>query len=63
MALVPQEFNLNLNRTVDPSVCMGPQLGSRREVLSGRTIGQVEVRAATTVMIPSAEQTDTTRGH
>lgn len=62
MALVPQESSLNSNRTLDPSVSLGPQVGSSRVVLSGCTVGQVEARVVTTVMVPSAEQTDTTEG-
>lgn len=60
MALVPQESNLNSNRTRDPSTCLGLQLGSSRLVLSGCTVGQVEVGVVTTVMVPSAEQTENT---
>lgn len=59
MFLVPQESTLNSNKTVDPSVCLGTQAGSKRVVLSGCTEGQVEDRAATTVMVPSVEQTET----
>lgn len=59
MALVPQESSLNSNRTLDPSVSLGPQVGSNRVVLSGCTVGQVEAEVVTTVMTPSAEQTDT----
>ena len=62
MALVPQEFSWNSNRTLEPSVCLGPQVGSSRVVFSGCTVGQVEVGVVTTVMVPSAEQTDTTEG-
>lgn len=59
MALVPQESTRNSNRTLDPSLCLGPQVGSRRVVLSGCTVGQVVARVVTTVMVPSVEQTDT----
>lgn len=59
MCLVPQESTLNSNKTLDPSVCLGTQAGSKRVVLSGLTEGQVEERAATTVMVPSVEQTET----
>lgn len=59
MFLVPQESTLNSNKTLDPSVCLGTQAGSKRVVLSGFTEGQVEDRAATTVMVPSVEQTET----
>lgn len=59
MDLVPQESSLNSNRTLDPSVSLGPQVGSNRVVLSGCTVGQVEAGVVTTVMAPSAEQTDT----
>lgn len=59
MFLVPQEATLNSNKTLDPSVCLGTQVGSKRVVLSGFTEGQVEDRAATTVMVPSVEQTET----
>lgn len=62
MALVPQESSLNSNRTLDASVSLGPQVGSSRVVLSGCTVGQVEAGVVTTVMVPSAEQTDTTEG-
>lgn len=60
MALVPHESRLNSNRTEDPSVCLGPQLRSSRLVLSGCTVGQVAMGVVTTVMTPSAEQTDAT---
>lgn len=46
--------------TLEPSVCLGPQEGSRRLVLSGCTEGQVEDRVVTTVMVPSVEQTEST---
>lgn len=59
MFLVPQESTLNSNTTLDPSVCLGPQAGSKRLVLSGCTEGQVEDRVVTTVMVPSVEQTET----
>lgn len=59
MDLVPQESSLNSNRTLDPSVSFGPQVGSNSVVLSGWTVGQVEAGVVTTVMTPSAEQTDT----
>lgn len=59
MFLVPQESTLNSNMTLDPSVCLGPQVGSKRLVLSGCTEGQVEDRVVTTVMVPSVEQTET----
>lgn len=59
MFLVPQESTLNSNKTVDPSVCLGPHAGSNRLVLSDRTEGKVEDRVATTVMVPSVEQTET----
>lgn len=62
MALVPHESGLNSNRTLAPSVCLGPQVGSSRVVPSGCSVGQVEVGVVTTVMVPSAEQTDTTDG-
>lgn len=58
MFLVPQVSTLNSNRTLDPSVCLGPQAGSRRLVLSGWTEGQVEDRVVTTVILPSVEQTE-----
>lgn len=58
MALVPQESTRNSNRTLDPSLCLGPQVGSRRVVLSGCTVGQVVARVVTTVMVPSVEQTN-----
>lgn len=61
MALVPQELSLNSNRTLDPSACLGLQVGSSRVVLSGCTVGQVAAGDVTTVMVPSAEQTDTRR--
>lgn len=57
--LVPQESTLNSNKTLEPSVCLGTHAGSKRVVLSGFTEGQVEDRAATTVMVPSVEQTET----
>lgn len=60
IALVPQESSLNSNRTLVGSVCLGPQVGSRRVVPSGCTVGQVEVTVVTTVMTPSEEQTATT---
>lgn len=63
MALVPHESSLNSNRTLAPSVCLGPQVGSSRVVPSGCSVGQVEVGVVTTVMVPSAEQTDTTDRH
>lgn len=59
MFLVPQESILNSNMTLEPSVCLGPQEGSKRVVLSGWTEGQVEERVVTTVMVPSVEQTET----
>ena len=62
LALVPQEFTLNSNRTLDPSVCLERQVGSSRLVLSGRTVGQVDAGVVTTVTVPSAEQTKTTEG-
>lgn len=62
LALVPQESNLNSNRTLELSICLGPQAGSKRVVLSECTVGQVEARVVTTVMVPSVEQTDTTHG-
>lgn len=62
MALVPQESSLNSNRTLYPSVCLGPHVGSSRVVLSGCTVGQVEAGVVTTIMVPSAEQTDTREG-
>lgn len=62
MALVPQESTLNSNKTLEPSACLGPQVGSSRLILSGCTVGQVEVRVVTTAIVPSAEQTDGTEG-
>lgn len=58
MVLVPQESTLTSNRTLDPSVSFGPHVGSSRVILSGCTAGQVEVRVVTTVIVPSAEQTE-----
>lgn len=59
MFLVPQESTLNSNMTLDPSVCLGLQVGSKRLVLSDCTEGQVEDRVVTIVMVPSVEQTKT----
>lgn len=59
--LVPQESTLNSKKTRAPSVCLGPQAGSRRVVPSGSTEGQVEDRVVTTVMVPSVEQTEARR--
>lgn len=63
MALVPQESTMNSNKTLAPSVCFGLQFRSSRLVLSGFTIGHVEVGVATTVMVPSGEQTETKGRH
>lgn len=60
--MVLQESTLDSNRTLDPSVCLGPQVGFSGVVLSGCTLGQVEVSVVTMVMVLSAEETETTKG-
>lgn len=59
--LVPQEFSWNSNRTLEPSVSLGLQLGSSSLVLSGSTEGQVTPGVVTTVTTPPAEHTDHTQ--
>ena len=58
MILVPHELRLNSNRALDESICVGLQDLSRRVVCSGCTLGKVTVVVATTVMVPSEEQTE-----